>query len=80
MTLGQYLPFVLSSASAGPGRTSIAIVGGAGRPVWSPDGSALAVAVVGDDETTELTVIPASGGPGAVIASRPGSKYPESWK
>ena len=46
----------------------------------SPDGSALAVAVVSDDGSTELTVIPSSGGPGVVIASSPGSEYPESWK
>jgi hypothetical protein len=64
----------------GSGQTTITPAGGSGRPVWSPDGSALAVAVVRDDDTTELTVIPSSGGPGVVVASSPGSEFPESWK
>jgi TolB protein len=64
----------------GSGHTQLTATGGAGRPVWSPDGSALAVAVVSDDGATEVTVIPSSGGPGVVIASSPGSEYPESWK
>jgi Tol biopolymer transport system component len=64
----------------GSGDTRLTATGGAGRPVWSPDGLALAVAVVSDDGSTELTLIPSSGGPGVVIASSPGSEYPESWK
>jgi WD40-like Beta Propeller Repeat len=53
----------------------------AGCPVvWSPDGSAIAYASAAANGTSELTVIPASGGPGAVLVSSPASEFPESWK
>jgi len=53
----------------------------AGCPVvWSPDGEAIAYQGVAPLGNIELTVIPATGGPGAVIASDPGSEFPESWK
>jgi Tol biopolymer transport system component len=65
----------------GSGHAQITATGGTGRPVWSPDGSALAVAVLSDaDGSTELMVIPSSGGLGTVIATSPGNEYPESWK
>jgi Tol biopolymer transport system component len=51
-----------------------------GRPVWSPDGSAIAFAAGQPDGTTQLTMIPSDGGPGVVLASGPGSAYPQSWK
>jgi hypothetical protein len=53
----------------------------AGCPVvWSPDGEAIAYQGVGPFGGSELTVIPAAGGRGTVIASDPASEFPESWK
>jgi WD40 repeat protein len=64
----------------GSGKTQIAD-GEAGCPVvWSPDGSAIAYASAAANGTSELTLIPASGGPGAVVVSSPASEFPESWK
>lgn len=55
--------------------------GSVGCPVvWSPDGAAIAYAAGQSDGTSEVTVIPSSGGPGAVLAGGPGSEFPESWK
>jgi hypothetical protein len=55
--------------------------GSAGCPVvWSPDGAAIAYAAGQPGGSSELTVIPSSGGPGAVLATSPGSEFPESWK
>jgi Tol biopolymer transport system component len=51
-----------------------------GTPVWSPDGLAIAFAAALSNSTTELTVIPSSGGTGVVLASSPASEYPTSWK
>jgi Tol biopolymer transport system component len=48
--------------------------------VWSPDGSAIAYAAGQPGGSSELTVIPSTGGSGAVLASSPGSEFPESWK
>jgi hypothetical protein len=57
------------------------IAPGGGCPVvWSPDGGAIAYQGAGSNGTSEITVIPSSGGPGAAIASSPGSEFPESWK
>lgn len=54
---------------------------GAGCPViWSPDGAALAYPVGQQDGSSELTVIPSTGGTGTVLASSRGSEFPESWK
>jgi len=53
----------------------------AGCPVvWSPDGSAIAYPASAANGTSELTVIPATGGDGIVLASNPASEFPESWK
>jgi hypothetical protein len=53
----------------------------AGCPViWSPDGAAIAFAAGQPDGTSELTLIPSTGGPGGVLASSRGSEFPESWK
>ena len=49
-------------------------------PVWSPDGGALAVAMARPSGTTELTLIPSTGGAGVVLASSPGSEYPSAWR
>jgi Tol biopolymer transport system component len=55
-------------------------MGGLGRPVWSPDGSAIAFAgFTADGGSTELMVMSSTGGVGVVIAGSPGSEYPESW-
>jgi Tol biopolymer transport system component len=51
-----------------------------GRPVWSPNGSSIALAVALLNESTEMTVIPSTGGAGVMLASSPGSEYPTSWK
>jgi Tol biopolymer transport system component len=51
-----------------------------GAPVWSPDGGALAVAMAQPNGTTELTLIPATGGAGVVLASSGGSEYPSAWR
>jgi WD40 repeat protein len=68
----------VANASGGAGTR---IANPAGCPVvWSPDGEAIAYQGVGVFGGSELTVIPATGGPGAVIASDPGSEFPESWK
>ena len=48
--------------------------------VWSPDGSAIAYAAGQPGGTSELTIIPWTGGPGAALATSPGSEFPESWK
>lgn len=48
--------------------------------VWSPDGSAIAYAAGLPDGTSEVVIVPARGGPGAVLATSPGSEFPESWK
>jgi Tol biopolymer transport system component len=52
----------------------------AAGPVWSPDGSAIAFAAEQIDATTDLTIIPSSGGAGVVLAKSQGSEYPTSWK
>jgi Tol biopolymer transport system component len=53
----------------------------AGCPVvWSPDGTAIAYPASAPNGTSELTLIPSSGGPGSVLASSPASEFPESWK
>ena len=65
---------------AGGASTRIDTHPAAGGPVWSPDGSAIAFAAEQVNSTTELTVIPSSGGAGVVLASSPASEYPESWK
>jgi Tol biopolymer transport system component len=64
------------------GSGSIQVAGsGAGCPVvWSPDGEAIAYQGAQSNGTSELMVIPSSGGPGAVIASSPASEFPESWR
>jgi Tol biopolymer transport system component len=51
-----------------------------GGPVWSPDGGALAVAIARPNGTTELTLMPSTGGGGVVLASSPGSEYPSAWR
>jgi hypothetical protein len=51
-----------------------------GGPVWSPNGGALAVAIAGPDGSTELTLMPATGGAGVVLATSPGSEYPSAWR
>jgi Tol biopolymer transport system component len=51
-----------------------------GRPVWSPDGSAIAFADRQPDGTTQLTVIPSTGGAAIVLASSPAFEYPTSWR
>jgi WD40 repeat protein len=51
-----------------------------GGPVWSPDGRALAVAIARPNGTTELTLLPSTGGGGVVLASSPGSEYPSAWR
>jgi Tol biopolymer transport system component len=51
-----------------------------GGPVWSPDGSALAFAAGRPNGTTELTIVPATGGVGVVLASSPGYEYPHAWR
>ncbi len=54
---------------------------GAGCPVvWSPDGSGIAFAIGTSNGSSQLMVIPSSGGDGVVLAGGPGSEYPESWK
>jgi WD40-like Beta Propeller Repeat len=65
---------------AGGAPTRIDTHAAAGGPVWSPDGSAIAFAAERSDGSTELTMIPSSGGAGVVLASSPGSEYPESWR
>ena len=65
----------------GSDKTSITAMSGMGHPVWSPDGSAIAFAgFSADGGTPQLTVIPSTGGTGVVLASSPGSEYPDSWK
>lgn len=49
-------------------------------PLWSPDGSSIAVAVRQLDGTTELTLMPSGGGPGVVLASSPESEFPQAWR
>ena len=67
-------------SAAGGGSVQLADLH-AGCPLaWSPDGTAIAYPRAQPDATTELTIIPSSGGPGATIASSPGSEFPESWK
>lgn len=51
-----------------------------GRPVWSPDGATLAFAVSQENGTTELMLMPSTGGAPNVLASSPGSEYPGSWR
>ena len=64
----------------GSGSTQIAGPEAGCPVVWSPDGGAIAYQGAQSNGTSELTVIPSSGGPGAAIASSPGSEFPESWK
>jgi hypothetical protein len=53
----------------------------AGCPVvWAPDGTAIAYPASAPNGTSELTLIPSSGGPGAVLVSSQASEFPESWK
>ena len=66
--------------SGGSGNTRLTATGGSGRPVWSPDGSAIAFDAFGADGSTEVMVIPSTGGAGVVLASSRGSEYPSSWK
>jgi hypothetical protein len=64
----------------GTGSTQIA-GGSSGCPViWSPDGTAIAYQGGQSNGTSELMVIPSTGGSGAAIASSPASEFPESWK
>jgi hypothetical protein len=51
-----------------------------GGPVWSPNGEALAVAMARPNGTTELTLLPSTGGGGVVLATSPGSEYPSAWR
>ena len=54
---------------------------GAGCPVvWSPDGSTIAFAIGTPNGSSQLMVIPSSGGDAVVLAGGPESEYPESWK
>jgi TolB protein len=64
----------------GTGKRQIADAGAGCPVVWSPDGSAIAYAASAPNGTSELTVIPANGGNGIVLASSPASEFPESWK
>jgi WD40 repeat protein len=64
----------------GGGRTQISGPEAGCPVVWSPDGEALAYPIGQSDGESEMVVSPTSGGPGAVIASSPGSEFPESWK
>jgi hypothetical protein len=63
----------------GSGKQQIALGGGC-PVVWAPDGGAIAYQSGGPNGTSDISVIPSSGGPGATIASSPGSEFPESWK
>jgi Tol biopolymer transport system component/DNA-binding winged helix-turn-helix (wHTH) protein len=47
-------------------------------PAWSPDGKQLAVEVKRAD-TTQIGVIPASGGPVRMLTRGPGQNWPHSW-
>jgi Tol biopolymer transport system component len=64
----------------GAGKKQIADATAGCPVVWSPDGSAIAYPASAPNGTSELTVIPANGGDGIVLASNPASEFPQSWK
>lgn len=66
--------------SAGGGVSSRITSEDASDPVWSPDGAVIAFAGSKSGGPTELTVVPAQGGPKVVLVSRPGSEFPTSWR
>lgn len=50
-------------------------------PVWSPDGRAIAVAAARPDGSTDLVLLPATGGSsGVVLAGSAASEYPTAWR
>lgn len=52
-----------------------------GGPVWSPDGRAIAVAAGNPDGSTNLVLLPATGGSsGVVLAGSAASEYPSAWR
>jgi hypothetical protein len=64
----------------GSGETQIAGPGAGCPVVWSPDGAAIAYPAGTSGGGSDLTVIPSSGGLGAVLADSPASEFPQSWK
>jgi Tol biopolymer transport system component len=64
----------------GTGERQIADAAAGCPVVWSPDGSAIAYPASAPNGTSELTVMPANGGDGVVLASSPASEFPQSWK
>ena len=90
---GSSIAYIRSCCFLGPDVSGIYVMGARGGlaqrigsgtprggPVWSPDGGALAVAIERPNGTTELTLLPATGGGGVVLASSPGSEYPSAWR
>ena len=50
-------------------------------PVWSPDGRAIAVAAGRPDGSTDLVLLPSTGGSsGVVLAGSAASEYPSAWR
>lgn len=90
---GSSIAYIRSCCFLGPDVSGIYVMGAqgglaqqigsgspSGAPVWSPDGGALAVAMAQPNGTTELTLLPSTGGAGVVLASSPGSEYPSAWR
>ncbi|MEM1206887.1 MAG: hypothetical protein AAGN66_26875, partial [Acidobacteriota bacterium] len=50
----------------------------AGFPIWSPDGSTLAIEVR-RGQSTQVAVLPAEGGTPRVLTDAPGESWPFSW-
>lgn len=68
--------------TAGGGQGQRVFAGGVGgRAVWSPDSRALVIPASQPDGTTDLTLIPSTGGSsGIVLAASSASEYPRAWR
>lgn len=52
-----------------------------GGPVWSPDGRAIAIAAGRPNGSTDLVLLPSTGGSGGVVlAGSAASEYPSAWR
>jgi Tol biopolymer transport system component len=91
---GTRIAYTRSCCFLGPNTSGLYVVGVArglahrvsstlvrSGPVWSPDGRAIAVAAGRPDGSTDLVLLPSTGGSsGVVLAGSAASEYPSAWR
>jgi WD40 repeat protein len=91
---GTRIAYTRSCCFLGPNASGLYVVGVGGSlaqrvssdpvrsgPVWSPDGRAIAIAAGRPDGSTDLMLLPSTGGSsGVVLAGSAASEYPSAWR